>query len=360
MAGRIAYFVTPHGYGHAARASAVMAALHELDPRLQVDIFTRTPAWFFEESLSGPFSYHPLLTDIGLIQKDSLREDLPATIERLRRFLPFDPAQINALAHQLKAGCACVICDIAPMGIAVARQAGLPSILIENFTWDWIYQGYPDYAQQMEPYIDALHALFQAADYHIQTEPVCRPQASASLTTRPVSRNLKASAAQVRHKLGISPEAKIVVLSMGGMSWDYAFLERLEAQAGLYFVIAGSKRPVRGPENVIIFGREAGIFHPDLVNAGDALIGKVGYSTLAETYQAGIPFGYIPRLAFRESPVLVAYIQANMPSLAFSEADLNNGNWLAKLPELLALPRLQRDSTNGAAQIARFVYDLIG
>ena len=29
---RVAYFVSPHGFGHAARASAVMAALGRLNP----------------------------------------------------------------------------------------------------------------------------------------------------------------------------------------------------------------------------------------------------------------------------------------------------------------------------------------
>jgi hypothetical protein len=358
MKRRIAYFITPHGYGHASRASAVMAALQELEPSLHFDIFTMTPDWFFQDSLPGAFSYHSLLTDIGLIQKNSLSEDLPATLQCLNSFLPFDPAQIKTLAGQIKPNCGLVICDIAPLGIAVAREAGLPSVLIENFTWDWIYQGYPDYAEPLKPYVDYLSRLFEAADYHIQTEPACQPRA-ADLTSSPVSRRLKTSAAQVRQKLGISPEAKIVVLSMGGMSWDYAFLEQLEARAGLYFVIAGSKRPIRGPENVMILERDAGIFHPDLVNAGDAIIGKVGYSTLAETYQAGIPFGYIPRPAFRESPVLVDYIETKMRGLSFSESDLDNGQWLAKLPELLALPRLQRDQSGGAAQIARFVYKLM-
>ena len=36
---RIAYFVTPHGFGHAARAAAVMVALQEIDLTIQFDIF---------------------------------------------------------------------------------------------------------------------------------------------------------------------------------------------------------------------------------------------------------------------------------------------------------------------------------
>ena len=48
---RIAYFVTPHGFGHAARAAAVMVALQEIDPAIQFDIFTQVPRWFFQDSL---------------------------------------------------------------------------------------------------------------------------------------------------------------------------------------------------------------------------------------------------------------------------------------------------------------------
>jgi hypothetical protein len=358
---RIAYFISPHGYGHAARASAVMMALQARDPDLHIDIFTQVPDWFFEESLAGSFSYHPVLTDIGLVQVNSLVEDMPATLARLAGFLPFDQVLVKGLAaqlNQLQPACRLVICDIAPLGIAVARAAGLPALLVENFTWDWIYQGYESYQAQLNPYIDYLHQQFESADYHIQTEPVSAPK-PVDLTAKPVSRKIRMAAGQVRQKLGLPEAARFVLLSMGGVAWDYSFLEGLEARPDLYFVTADSSRHLAGPENLILLQRDSGLFHPDLVNACDAIIGKVGYSTLAEAYQAGVPFGYIARPAFRESPVLVDYIEAQMPARPLLEADLYNGRWLDQLPELLALPRVQRHHTNGADQIADFVYNLI-
>jgi hypothetical protein len=47
---RIAYFVSPHGFGHAARAAAVMEALSEIDTGVQFEIFTTVPFWFFRDS----------------------------------------------------------------------------------------------------------------------------------------------------------------------------------------------------------------------------------------------------------------------------------------------------------------------
>ena len=83
---RIAYFISPHGYGHAARAAGVMAALAELDPAVRFEIFTLVPDWFFSVSLSTPFGYHAHLTDIGMAQETALQENVPETVRRLADF----------------------------------------------------------------------------------------------------------------------------------------------------------------------------------------------------------------------------------------------------------------------------------
>ncbi|MBC2715495.1 MAG: hypothetical protein HF978_09310 [Desulfobacteraceae bacterium] len=51
----IAYFVTFHGFGHAARASAVMNAIYARWPFVHFEIFTQTPEWFFKDSLLMSF-----------------------------------------------------------------------------------------------------------------------------------------------------------------------------------------------------------------------------------------------------------------------------------------------------------------
>ena len=62
---RIAYFVTPHGFGHAARAAAVMVALQEIDPAIQFDIFTQVPRWFFQDSLVRDVHYYPCVPTLA-------------------------------------------------------------------------------------------------------------------------------------------------------------------------------------------------------------------------------------------------------------------------------------------------------
>jgi UDP:flavonoid glycosyltransferase YjiC (YdhE family) len=363
---RIAYFISPHGYGHAARAAAVMMALRERDPAIRFEIFTLVPRWFFEDSLSESFGYHSLLTDIGLVQKTPLIEDLPETLRRLDSFLPFDGPQIQEIAGQVsRLQCQLVICDIAPLGIAVAREAGIPSVLVENFTWDWIYQGYVKYEPRLAPHIAYLQDQFDKADYRIQTKPVCQRH-TADLITSPVSRKVRTPAREIRRQLGIPDTARTVMITMGGIPWDYTFLARLANPNDFYFVIPGAAEGMQvrrnspdGSGGLVLLPHHSDFFHPDLVNACDAVIGKAGYSTLAEVYSAGVPFGYVARPKFRESQVLAAFIEQQMQGLAITEIQFRNGRWLSLVSDLLALPRIRRQGAAGADPVAHFLDELL-
>ncbi len=354
----IAYFVSPHGYGHASRACAVMAAMHDINPSIRFEIFTIIPQWFFEQSLSGTFTYHRLLTDIGIVQNTPLREDLPETIRRLDNFLPFNKSQITNISKTVsKINCRLIICDISPMGIAVAQKAGIPSVLIENFTWDWVYENYVSTDFPAGKFVDYLSYIYGCADYHIQTEPVCYYQ-DADLCTVPISRKVRAASLQIRQKLGIPDGVKIVMITMGGIPERYMFLEHLTQQNDTYFIIPGGGQTMQTADNLVLLPHHSDFFHPDLIDACDAVIGKLGYSTLAEIYHAGIPFGYIPRSTFKESEVLETFVINKMSGRAISESQFQKGSWLSFLPEILALPCIKRNELNGAVAAAEFNYKL--
>ncbi len=356
---RIAYFVSPHGFGHAARASGVMAALHRIDPSIQFEIFTKVPQWFFEDSLAGPFGYHSLLTDIGLVQEGPLHADLAKTVEQLSHFLPFSRSHIRELAHEIRRSrCHLVVCDISPMGIAVAQETGVPSILVENFTWDWVYQEYVGSDGRLGRHIAYLKALFDKSDYHVQTEPVCRHSKKANLTTLPVSRGIRSSPEGIRRRLGVPPGSRLVTITMGGIPEQNNFLKQLAVHEDICLVIPGGSQSKEILDNLILLPHQSGFFHPDLINASDAVVGKVGYSTLAEVYHGGVPFGYIKRPHFQESEILAAYIQDHMIGIAIDEREFQEGTWVSHLPGLLAFSRIPRKGPNGAEQIAHFLYGL--
>jgi len=356
---RIAYFITPHGFGHAARASAIMDAVSETAASVSFDIFTTVPEWFFADSLSGQFEYHEFVTDIGLVQKTPFLHDLEETIEALDRFIPFDPALISDTADFLKQrSCQLVVCDISPIGISIAKEAGIPSLLIENFTWDWIYEDFIQADARISRYVDFFREIYRAVDYHIQTSPVCNPQ-SVDMTTGPISRKVRLSSVRVRKKLGISQEKKIVLVTTGGVPEKYRFLKNLTAKQGICFVIPGASESPEKHDNLIFLPYRSGFNHADLVNAADAVVGKAGYSTIAEIYQAGVPFGYVARSNFRETDKLVAFIEKEMKGLRIGDEEFKAGNWLPKVSQLLNIPRTKQYNRNGSHQAAGMIRDIL-
>jgi UDP-N-acetylglucosamine:LPS N-acetylglucosamine transferase len=200
--------------------------------------------------------------------------------------------------------------------------------------------------------------VFSTADYHIQTEPVCRP-CRADLTSSPVSRKPRTPASRIRKLLGLGSQARIVLVTAGGIPSRFPSLEGISGSQGVFFLVpsAGKKVEVRG--SVILLPHRSEFFHPDLVNAADAVVGKAGYSTLAEVYWAGVPFGYVSRQGFREAEALAAFIDHRMASMAITEQALTDGSWISKVPELLAMQHRRPGGVNGADQIAAAILQVL-
>ena len=317
------------------------------------------PEWFFAESLTAPFSYRALLTDIGLVQRTALVEDPQATIERLAAFLPFSDTLLDSLAAQLRAlGCELAVCDISPLGLAAAARAGIPSVLIENFTWDWIYRAYLAAWPGFLPHVKAFEAIFNGATYRIQTAPACAPDPRSPIVP-PVSRHPSLSAPEIRARLGVASDAPLVLITMGGVPWEHTALDRLAAQRDIVFVVPGAADGHERRGRLIPLPHHSGYHHPDLVHAADAVVGKLGYSTLAEVYAAGVPFGFVSRPDFPESAVLAEFAAHHLPALPVTAEEMTTGAILERTPELLALPRAGGSRPNGGAAAARILSDVI-
>ena len=349
---RISYFITPHGFGHAARSCAIMEALRGLVPDCRFDVVTTVPEWFIADSLSD-INYVPVRCDIGLVQKSAMQEDPAATIIELDRMLPFGKPLLKDLAKQL-CGTDLIVTDCAAMGIAVAKELGVPSVLVENFTWSWIYEAYLDEHPDFRRHIAYLQTWYDQATDHIQMEPLCAP-VTCDLTSMPVSRPIRSSAADVRKALQIDRSSSFVLVSMGGIQGEFPFLEHLRKMPDVTFMIPGASEQFERTGNLVLTPQNSGFHHPDLVNAADAIICKAGYSTLAEAYHAGIPMGYMLREQFRESGPFGQWIPANIPSMQIATADWLSGAWVDCVPKILAQPRQTRNVPNGAAGIAQFL-----
>src|SRR6185295_12162924 len=79
--------------------------------------------------------------DVGIVQKDALVMDEAATVGAWRAFVADDASRVASEARWLReVGARVVLGDIPPLAFAAAAEAGVPSVGLSNFSWDWIYR----------------------------------------------------------------------------------------------------------------------------------------------------------------------------------------------------------------------------
>lgn len=359
MSKALAYFVTPHGFGHAARACAVIEAIAARCHDLRVELFTTVPRWFFHESLPISFGYHSCACDVGLVQATPLTENLETTAQSLRAQLPYPEGLLAALAHTVRSlGCRAVVCDVSAMGVAVAARAALPSLIVENFTWDWLYSAFAGQDPAFAAAASYLGGILATANRRIQTEPVCAP-CPEGVQVPPVWRQPRRPADETRRQLGISIGQRMVLLTMGGIPWRWDDLERLKGHREAVFVVPGGAEVGRREDSVWLLPHRTGFYHPDLVLAADVVVGKLGYSTVAEVVGMGKPFAFVPRPTFPESPVLEGYLRRRGACLAILPHRLAELDWVEEVVALAELQGVPAGPSNGAEVVAQAILEAV-
>ena len=145
--------------------------------------------------------------DVGIAQRDSLTEDLDATLERLERVA--GDSAIDALAVEL-AGYDRVVVDIAPPALEAARRAGVPAVAVGNFDWAWIYRHYP----RLEAWSERF-AAWQAPHPALALWPGPGPRGFASVEAFGVVGRRAPPA-----RLPVPPGERVVVVCFGGFGLD--------------------------------------------------------------------------------------------------------------------------------------------
>ena len=351
---KIACFISPHGFGHATRVIAVLEALKRLRPACHAHLFTTVSETLFG-SLAD-FTYHPEPVDIGLVQCSALTVDIPATCLKLDRLLPYSADRLAELADRC-AGCSIILCDIAPLGIEVGRLARIPTVLLESFTWDWIYEPYCRKYPELQRHTRFLGNLFRQSDYRIQTEPLCR-EARRDMVCGPIFRRLRVTKDKIRTRLNVRNRS-LILITLGGIPQQLPELRRIEEQSDLFFVIAGQPHTEQVAENCLLLQRDTDLSHPDLIGAADLVVCKAGYSTIAECCQAGARVIVIGRDGYPESQPLQSYVKKVLGGVSITTELYERGGWLQLARELLSRRKPAPATENGADRVAAFLSGLL-
>ncbi|PFH53134.1 hypothetical protein AMATHDRAFT_73660 [Amanita thiersii Skay4041] len=139
----LAFYCSGHGYGHATRVSAFASHLLQLsDAERPVTIYivSSAPQHVFAESIACGASYRYAEIDPIIVQPLAYRVDRQKSVQALKNFLQKKDALLESERQWLLGiNASAVLSDAAFLGCQAAKLAGIPSILITNFTFDSVY-----------------------------------------------------------------------------------------------------------------------------------------------------------------------------------------------------------------------------
>jgi len=359
----VVFYISGHGFGHASRQIEIINALHARLPALPIAVRTSAARWLFEYACNAPVELDALQCDTGAIQADSLQLDEAATIHQAAAFhadLAAKAAREAAYLRERRA--TLVISDAPPLACLAASHAGIPSYVVANFTWDWIYEGY---AEHLGPHPWLLPALRDA--YGTAAGAWRLPMWGGFESIRDVSdvpfvaRRATHRREDTRRQFGLPLDAPLVLVSFGGLGLDR--ITGPEARDYAIVTVGGTSAPSDLTLGHVIDERElygAGFRYEDLVGAADVVVTKPGYGILSECIANGAAVLYTSRGRFREYDILVRELPRYARARFIPQDDLFAGRWEPYLRHVLSQPApSERPRTDGADVIAEKVLALI-
>ena len=361
------FYISGHGFGHASRQIEIVNALGSLAPHVNIHIRTAAPEWLFQRTLRVPVTFTQTECDTGAVQADSLHLDERATIERAARFHERLPERAAAEAAALsRAGARVVVSDAPPLACAAASKAGVPSLVVANFTWDWIYQGYAEHLAHAPELLPAIRQAYTCAAAGWRLPMHGGFDTFRMVVDMPfVARHSTRDRAEVRQAFSLPADRPLVLASFGGLGANDLDLRRLDCAGEFEILVtvrddADAEAPpgVHLLPEATLYGR--GYRYEDLVHAADAVVTKPGYGIIAECVANGAAMLYTSRGRFAEYDVLVSEMPRFLRCRFIDNEALYAGAWREPLRALLSAPPPPlTPATDGAPVIARRLLEFL-
>lgn len=356
----IAFYISGHGFGHASRQIEIINALARRLPDTGILVRTAAARWLFDRTLRAAVTFLPGDTDTGVAQIDSLRLDEAATVRIARDFYATFADRVDAEAALLRQHhVRLVIADAPPLACAAAAAAGIPSIVISNFTWDWIYEGYAGrFAAEAPDVLPTIRNAYAEASDGWRLPMGGGFQTFRSVVDLPfVARHATRRQDEVLAALDLPASRPLVLSSFGGYGVDGLDLDSLDCLDRWTVVLTGRSHPGHLPDGVAFVDErrlyDAGMRYEDLVAAVDVVATKPGYGIVSECIANDTAILYTSRGRFPEYEVMVAEMPRYLRCTYIEQDALLGGRWRQRLEELAAKPKpAERPATDGAEIVA--------
>ncbi|RAU22526.1 hypothetical protein CU669_07495 [Paramagnetospirillum kuznetsovii] len=353
--------LSPHGFGHAAMTSPVIAALRRRCPDLRLTIQTGAimAPEFLRSRYGDDFTLVADIPDFGLRMRSSVEIDLDASAEGYRRLHAHWPEVVEREAERLRrAAPDLVLANIPYVTVAAAALAGIPVVAMSSLQWADMYRHYLSDRPEAATILGQMVEAYDSADLFLRVTPAMEmPSLARIRDIGPVGVCGQNRRNEVGRALGCSADRRVGLIAFGGIDHEFN-LGRFPKLAGWSWLTTLDSPEDRGD---IRPWRAAGMAYVDMAASVDVIITKPGYGTFVEAAMAGIPVLYLEREDWPECPHLDDWLKSNGRALAVTEADLVGSRLEEQLRKLFSLKKqdvaLPRGNEEAASLLAAMLDD---
>lgn len=328
--------ISAHGFGHVAQTAPVINRLRQIVPDLRVTLRTSVPEFLLRARFGGHWTRVNVESDFGMRMTSGLDVDAEASAHAYADFhrdwrnkLRAEAQTLSALRPDL------VLANVPYLTLAGAATAGLPTVALCSLNWADIYQHYCGHRPEAEEIVGTMRSAYASASLFLQPEP-SMPMADLPnrLAIGPIASLGTDHRDTLRVRLELAADVRLVLVSPGGVPL-HLDLNRWPKLPGVHWLV---------PEQIAVARKDMtalealGLRFPDLLTAVDAVIGKPGYGTFAETACHGTAMLYVRRGDWPEEPYLVEWMQRSARALEIPRSVFERGDVGDALQALWQLP----------------------
>ncbi len=322
----IAYYISAHGYGHGVRSCNIIRAVRKLNPQLNIHIVSDLPQSFLSNQIGSlPIEIRPKSFDVGMIQLDSIRVDVDATLEKIEQLYSQRKEIVDQEAAFLQEyGICLIVVDIPALPLEAASRIGIPRLAIANFGWDLIYADFVLRDPRWKSIVNIFREEYAQTDLLLRL-PFCENmQAFPHIEDIPlVASPGKCRRPEINDVTGADPDKKWILLSFTTLDWDDAALNVVEQIREYEFFTV---RPLHWQrKNIYSIDREQVAFS-DVVASVDAVVSKPGFGIVSDCIVNRKPLIYADRTDFPEYSILKSAIGKYLQHIYIPSQNLYRGD----------------------------------
>ncbi|KAI8059125.1 hypothetical protein BC940DRAFT_314371 [Gongronella butleri] len=400
------FYVSGHGWGHATRANQIISDILRLPAQHTVYVISNASSFIFQGVIDIGAHYRQADIDAGVVQPLAYTVDRHQTIDNLRQFLRRRPDTLRTEIEWLQSVRAdCVICDAPFLPCAAAAGAKIPAVIASNFTFDEVYHGLCEgdaLDKEIHELVQVVIDDYRNADLLVRLPGAIRipsfeaaddlvPQTPIGATSRGIvngklqlpfvsAANVASSRVdgivseplqqlqrfdrrivdvplvfrkhhtprdKVLAALGIPKEIYeshgVLLLSFGGQVLGQlaSYHASTPLPPGWICIVCGTPDGVDLPN--LFYRAPKDAYVPDLTNAADVVLGKLGYGTCSECISTSTPFVYVPRPQFIEEYGLRKLMVDQGSAVELDRHDFEAGRWADAILRASKMPGTCRE-----------------